>query len=120
MSKIAVLSILATLASGAALASERTLVEPTAPLSVNEVGAYGTVTIAGTVLEVGRNGHFVLADADDGTFRVDAEHLRLNGLAPGQAITVTGSLDRDELEAGHAVRDDGSVASRLEQSDDLD
>jgi hypothetical protein len=120
MSNIAVLSILATLASGAALASERTVVEPTAPLMVAEVGASRTATIAGTVLEVGRDGHFVLADPEDGTIRVDAEHLRLDDLTAGQVITVTGRLDPGELEAGHAIRGDGSVAGQQEKPDNLD
>jgi hypothetical protein len=33
-------------------------------------------------------------------------------------ITVTGRLDEDELEAGHAIREDGSVVVRAAGSDE--
>jgi hypothetical protein len=114
MFKTAMLTLLAatTLGTGAALASERTSVEPTAPSFVRELGAARTATVGGTVVEVRSEGHFVLADAEDGQIRVDAEHLSLDGLAPGQTITATGRLDDGELEAGHAIREDGSVAAR--------
>lgn len=111
MSKIAPFALLGavTLGAGAALAAERAAVEPTAPSFVRELGAARTATVGGTVVEV-RGRHFVLADAENGRLRVEAEHLRLDGLAAGQMITVTGRLDGDELEAAHAIREDGSVA----------
>jgi hypothetical protein len=115
MPKAAILALFAATALGtiaAALASERTAVEPGAPSFVRELGAARTATVGGTVAEVRRDGHFVLADAEGGTVTVDAEHLRLGGLAPGQTITVTGRLDDGELEAGHAIQEDGSVVVR--------
>ena len=54
----------------------------------------------------------MLADAEDGRLCVDAGHLRLEGLAPGEMITVTGRLDDRELEAGHVIREDGSIVVR--------
>lgn len=109
---LALFAAIALGAAGAALASERTAVEPGAPSFVRELGAARTATVGGTVAEVRRDGHFVLADAEGGTVTVDAEHLRLDGLAPGQTITVTGRLDEGDLEAGHAIREDGSVVVR--------
>jgi hypothetical protein len=120
MPKTAILTLLAaaTLGAGAALASERAAVEPTAPSFVRELGAARAATVGGTVLELRSDRRFVLADAEDGRLTVDAGHLRLDGLAPGQAITVTGRLDDGELEAGHAIRADGSVAVTAAASDD--
>ena len=46
---------------------------------------------------------------EGGTVTVDPESLRLEGLAPGQMITVTGRFDDGELEASHVIREDGSV-----------
>ena len=111
MSKTALFAFLGAVAlgSGAALAAERVAIEPTAPSFVRELGAARTATVGGTVVEVSGE-HFVLADAENGRIRVDAEHLELAGLAAGQMITVTGRLDDGELEAVHAVREDGSVA----------
>ena len=124
MPKAATLALFAATAlgaSGAALASERTAVEPGAPSFVRELGAARTATVGGAIAEVRHDGHFVLADAEGGTVTVDAEHLRLDGLAPGQMITVTGRLDVGELEAGHAIRDDGSVVARgAEEEDEKD
>jgi hypothetical protein len=110
----------AALGAGAVLASESTVVEPTAPSFVRELGAAGTATVGGTVAEIRRDGHFVLADPEDGRIIVDAEHIGLDGLAPGQSITVTGRLDEGELEAGHAIREDGSVVVREAGSDEED
>jgi hypothetical protein len=114
MPKTTLLALLAAtaLGAGATLASEWTMVEPGAPFFVRELGAARAATVGGTVAEVRRDGHFVLADAEDGRITVDAEHLRLDGLAPGQMITVTGQLDEGELEADHAIREDGSVVVR--------
>lgn len=111
MSKAAFFALLGavTLSTGAAPAAERATVEPTAPSFVRELGAARTATVGGTVVEV-RGRRFVLADAENGRIRVEAKHLRLDGLVAGQMITVTGRLDGDELEAAHAVREDGSVA----------
>ena len=111
MSKAALFALLGavTLGAGATLAAERAAIEPTAPSFVRELGAAPTATIGGTVVEV-RGKHFVLADAENGTLRVEAKHLGLHGLEAGQMITVTGRLEGDELEAVHAVREDGSVA----------
>ena len=80
--------------------------------------AVETATVGGTVVEVDRDGHFVLADAEGGTLRVHAERLRLDGLARARQITVTGRLDDDELEAGHAIREDGSVVVRGAEEED--
>jgi hypothetical protein len=112
MPKTALLTLLAatTLGAGAVLAAERPVVEPTAPSFVRELGTASTATVGGTVVVVRPDRHFVLADAEDGRIKVDAEQLRVDGLAPGQAITVTGRLDDGELKAGHAIREDGSVA----------
>jgi hypothetical protein len=120
MPKTAILTFLAAamLGSGAALASERTMVEPTAPSFVRELGPARTATVGGTVVEIRPDGRFVLADAEGGRIRLDAERLRLDGLAPGQAITVTGRLDDGALEAGHAIREDGSVAVRAARAHD--
>ena len=112
------LAAAAALGAGAVLASERVAVEPGAPSFVRQLGAVGTATVGGTVVEVHRDGHFVLADAEGGTLTVDAERLRLDGLAPGQTITVTGRLDDGELEAGHAIREDGSVVVRGAEEED--
>ena len=123
MPKTAILTLTAAVALGtigAALASERDAVQPEAPSFVRELGAAGAATVGGTVAEVRRDGHFILADPEDGRIIVDAEHLKLDGLAPGQAITVTGRLDEGELEAGHAIREDGSVVVREAGSDDED
>ena len=119
MPKTAILTLLAatTLGTGAVLASEWPAVEPTAPSFVRELGVAQAATVGGIVAEVRRDGHFVLADAEDGRITVDAERLRLDGLAPGQAITVTGRLDDGELEAGHAIREDGSVVVQEAGSD---
>lgn len=114
MAKTTLLTALAAslLGSGIALASDRAPVEPSAPSLIRELGQARTATIGGTVVALGRDGHLTLADSEDGRITVDAEHLRLDGLAPGQAITVTGQLDDGELEAGHAIREDGSVVVR--------
>jgi hypothetical protein len=111
MSKTALFALLGavTLGAGATLAAERTAIEPAAPSFVRELGTTRTATVGGTVIEV-RGEHFVLADAENGMLRVEAKHLDLNGLAAGQMITITGRLDDGELEAVHAVREDGSVA----------
>lgn len=121
MPKKALLALLAATilgGAGAALASEWTAIEPTAPSFVRELGAARAATVGGTVAEVGRDRHFVLADAEDGRITIDAKHLRLEGLAPGQAITVTGRLDDGELEADHAIREDGSSVVREMRSDE--
>lgn len=120
MPNTAILTLVAAVAlgtMGAAHASERDAVQPAAPSFVRELGAAGAATVGGTVVEIRRDGHFILADPEDGRIIVDAEHLRLDGLAPGQAITVTGRLDDGELEAGHAIREDGSVAVREVEPD---
>lgn len=113
MRKIASLALLmgGTLAAGAALAGERMAIEPMAPSFVRELGSAGTATIGGTVAAV-EGEHFTLADPEGAKVRVDCEHLALEGLAPGQMITVTGWLSEGELEATHAIREDGSVAAR--------
>jgi hypothetical protein len=54
----------------------------------------------------------VPADPEGATLRVDAEHLRLAGLAPGGMITVTARVGEGGPEAGHAVRPDGTVVAR--------
>ena len=95
--------------AGAAVASERAAVEPASPSFVSEVGATGVATIGGTVAKILHDGHFVLTDGEGGTVTVDPESLRLEGLAPGQMITVTGRFDDGELEASHVIREDGSV-----------
>jgi hypothetical protein len=120
MPKTAMLTLLAaaTLGAGAALASERAAVEPTAPSFVRELGTAGVATVGGTVLEVRSDGHFVLADAEDRTIVVDAADLRLDDLKPAQMITVMGRLDEAELEARYAIREDGSVAVLVAESDD--
>lgn len=121
MSKTALLTLLAATTlggAGAAPASEQIAVEPGAPSFVRELGKARAATVGGTVAEVRRDGHFILADAEEGRITVDAEHLRLDGLAPGQMITVTGRLDEGELEAGHAIREDGSVVVRAAGSDE--
>jgi hypothetical protein len=59
-----------------------------------------------------RGGDFVLADPEDGRLRVDADHLRLEGLTLGEMVTVIGRLDDGKLEAGHVIREDGSVVVR--------
>ena len=112
------LAAAAALGAGAVLASEATVVEPTAPSFVRELGAAGTATVGGTVIEARRDGHFVLADVEDGRITVDAGHLRLGDLQPGQMITITGSLDGDELDADQVIREDGSVVVRELNSDD--
>lgn len=114
MPKTVSLALLAAtaLGAGAALATEPAPLEPTAPSLVRELGSAAAATVSGTVAEVRRDGHFVLVDSEEGRITVDAERVRLDGLAPGQAITVTGYLDDGELEAGHAIREDGSVVVR--------
>ena len=113
MRTMTTLTLLGTLAIGsaAALAGEslRTI-DPTAPSLVRELDGKGTATVGGTVLTTGRDGHFVLADAEEDRLTVDAGALDLEGLAPGQMVTVTGRLDGDELAASHAIREDGSIA----------
>lgn len=113
MAKTTLLTALAAslLGSGIALASDRAPVEPCAPSLIRELGQARTATIGGTVVALGRDGHLTLADSEDGRITVDTEHLRLEGLTPGQMITVTGRLDEGELEAGHAILEDGRVAS---------
>lgn len=106
---LTVLGVVALGTAGAALASEQVSVEPGAPSFVRELGAAGIATVGGTVIEARPNGHFVLADAEGGTITVDAEHLRLDDLQPGQMITVTGSLDGAELDADQAIRVDGTI-----------
>lgn len=120
MSKTAILALLAatTLAAGPGLASERSAALPTAPSFVRELGAARTATVGGTVVELGRDGHFVLADAEAATITIDAGHLPLDGLTPGQMITVTGRLDEGELQAGHAIREDGSEAVRTDRDEE--
>jgi hypothetical protein len=121
MPKTTILTLVAAVAlgtMGAALASERDAVQPQAPSFVRELEAAGAATVGGTVVEIRRDGHFILADPEDGRIIVDAEHLRLDGLAPGQAITVTGRLDDGELEAGHAIREDGSMVVREAEPDE--
>jgi hypothetical protein len=98
-------------ALGAASATEERAVEPTAPSLVRELPTTGTATVAGTVAEL-REGGFVLADPEGARLRVDAEHFRLAGLAPEEMITVTGRVDDGVLEADHAVRADGTTATR--------
>jgi hypothetical protein len=120
MSKTVILALLASAVLGsadAALASEPRAVEPGAPAFVGELGAVRTATVGGTVAELRRDGHFILADAEGGKITVDAEHLRLESLAPGQMITITGRLDDGELEADHAIREDGSVVVRERRAD---
>jgi hypothetical protein len=111
-------TVLAT--AGVAVASDRAAVEPAVPSYVHEVGATGVATIGGTVTEIRRDGHFVLADDKGGTVTVNPESLRLDGLAPGQMITVTGRFDDGELEASHVIREDGSVAVWDRGDDDDD
>jgi uncharacterized protein (DUF1786 family) len=101
----------AALITGAALATERSPVGPSAPQAVAELGRGGSATVGGTVVSVG-NEHFTLADAEGQKLRVDAEHLRLGDLAPGQMLTVIGRLDDGELKAQQIIRDDGSVLGR--------
>jgi hypothetical protein len=125
MSKTAILALLAATLLGSAdtvLALERRAVEPGAPSFVRELGAVQTATVGGTVAELRRDGHFILADLEGGKITVDAERLRLEGLAPGQMITVTGRLDDGELKAGHAIWEDGSgvVQERPSAKDDED
>lgn len=122
MTKTTYLTALAAglLGSGMALASDQASVEPSAPSLVRELGQARTATIGGTILALGRDGHLTLADSEDGTITVDAEHLRLEGLAPGRMLTVTGRLDDGELKAGQAILDDGSVVDREAGSDDDD
>ncbi|MFO1038165.1 MAG: hypothetical protein U1E45_15115 [Geminicoccaceae bacterium] len=97
-------------AAGSAFAGERIAVQPTAPSFVSELGAARAATVGGTVDAVAGHGRFVLVDALGGTITVDARHLRLQGLAPGQMITVTGTIDEGVIDAGHAILEDGSVA----------
>lgn len=120
MRSLTTLALLGTLATGstAALAGEslRTI-GPTAPSLVRELDGKDTATVGGTVLTTGRDGRFVLADAEEDRLTVDAGALNLEDLAPGQMVTVTGRLDGDELEARHAIREDGSVASIARDED---
>ena len=99
-------------AVGLASATEdRAAAGPAAPGLVRELPATGTATVAGSVAELREDG-FVLADPEGGKLRVDAEHLRLAGLAEGEMITVTGRVGEGGLEADHAVRADGTVVAR--------
>lgn len=98
-------------------------VEPATPSLVRELGTASAATVAGTVVEVAGD-HFVLADAEGGRLRVEAEELALDGLAVGQMITVAGRLDGDELEARAAIREDGSPVAhptaREEETEERD
>jgi hypothetical protein len=109
----------AALIAGAALAAERSPVEPTAPQAVAELGRAGGATVGGTVVSV-EDDHFTLADAEDQRLRIDAEHLRLGDLAPGQMLTVIGRLDDGELKAQQIIRDDGSMVVREAGPDEED
>jgi hypothetical protein len=123
MSNATILTLLAAAAigtAGAAVASDRAAVEPTASSFVREAGTAGIATIGGTVSQILHDGHFVLADGEGGTVIVDPESLRLDGLALGQMITVTGRFDEGELEASHVIREDGSVVIRERGEDDDD
>jgi hypothetical protein len=85
---------------------------PAAPLSPAELAQAGAGTVAGTVVALNGDG-FALAELTTaGRVAVDAEHLRLDGLAAGELVTVTGVLDDGALEARHVIRADGSVAAR--------
>jgi hypothetical protein len=98
-------------ALGLASASEDRAAAPAAPSLVRELPATGTATVAGTVAELREDG-FMLADPEGAKLRVDAEHLRLAGLAPEEMITVTGRVGEGGLEAEHAVRADGTTVAR--------
>jgi hypothetical protein len=113
MRRIIVAMLFATTALGAglALASEQVAIEPTAPSFIRELGTVGTATVSGTVVAV-EGEHIVLDDPEDARVRMNVEHLHLEGLMPGQMITITGRLDQGELKAAHAIREDGSVAVR--------
>ena len=103
-------ALLATL--GLASATEdRAAAGPAAASLVRELPATGTATVAGTVAELREDG-FVLADPEGAKLRVDAEHLRLAGLAEGEMITVTGRVGEGGIEPDHAVRADGTVVAR--------
>ena len=95
----------------ASATEDRAAAAPAAPSLVRELPATGTATVAGTVAELREDG-FVLADPEGAKLRVDAEHLRLAGLAEGEMITVTGRVEEGGLEADHAVRADGTVVAR--------
>jgi hypothetical protein len=116
MSRFPFLSLLAaaTAASfvGTASASESARVAPSAPSFVRELPRTGAATVGGTVVRIHSGHDVLLADAEGGTVRVDIEDLSLAGLAAGEMITVTGRLDEGELEAAHAIREDGSVETR--------
>jgi hypothetical protein len=91
-------------------------IEPTVPSLVRELASDSVATVAGTIVEVAGE-RFVLADAEGGRLRVEAEDLALDGLAAGQMITVAGQLDEDELEARAAIREDGSPVAHEEERD---
>jgi hypothetical protein len=91
-------------------------IEPTTPCLVRELAGGSAATVAGTILEVAGE-RFVLADAEGGRLRVEAEDLALDGLAAGQMITVAGRLDEDEFKARAAIREDGSPVAREEERD---
>src|SRR4051812_15978492 len=73
----------------ASATEDRAAAGPAAPSLVRELPATGTATVAGIIAELQEDG-LVLADPEGGKLRVDAEHLRLAALAPGEMITVTG------------------------------
>jgi hypothetical protein len=108
------------LAAPLALAGERHAFVPTAPSSPAELTQVGGGTIAGTVTELA-GARFTLAELTTAVpVAVDARRLRLDGLAPGEPVTVTGTMKDGELRARQLIRGDGSVATPARTHDDED
>jgi hypothetical protein len=99
------------LAAPLAFAGEHAAIPPSAPASPAELARGGLGTIAGTVTAVAGRG-FTLAELTTAEpVAVDARHLDLPDLAPGEPVTVTGAMKGGELRAGQVIRGDGSVAA---------
>jgi hypothetical protein len=99
----------ALLAAPLAFADERALVAPSAPASPAELAAAGRGTVAGMVAALHERGFALSELATAEPVVVAVRHLRLDGLAPGELVTVTGIVDDGVLKAQQVIRADGSL-----------
>lgn len=113
-----VTSLLAFLAAPLAVAGEQAAPAPGVPMSPAELRTAGRGTIAGTVTSIAGAG-FTLAElATAEPVAVAAGDLGLDGLAPGEPVTVTGTVEDGTLRARQIIRGDGSVATAGHEAED--
>ncbi|MEK0085362.1 hypothetical protein [Benzoatithermus flavus] len=118
MRTLVVSGLLAFLAAPPAGAGEHAVPAPGAPVSPAELQAAGHGTIAGTVTAIAGAG-FTLAELTTAEpVAVAAGDLGLAGLAPGEPVTVTGTVEEGTLRARQIIRGDGSVATAGREAED--